>query len=167
MGLRYESLADMPQNMRNRVAGHLAAKEAAAKKNKYRNQPTNVGVIRFDSKKEADRYLVLMDAIKGGVIYDLRLQQNFTLQEAYTTADGQRVRSIVYQADFTYRIRWPWYRVPTSCAVGDLQYWSHCAQKSGEGALVVEDVKSTATRTRVYVNKKKMMANLGHIIREV
>lgn len=165
-GLHFDSLADLPLKIRGQVAGQIVT-QGKEKKAKYHNEPVTVKGIRFDSKKEANRYLQLKDAVREGVIYDLRLQQNFTLQEAYTTADGQRVRSIVYQADFTYRIRWPWHGVPTSCAVGDLQYWSHCARQSGAGALVVEDVKSTATRTRVYVNKKKMMANLGHIIREV
>ena len=33
--------------------------------------------------------------------------------------------------------------------------------------MVVEDVKSRATKTGEYMMKRKMMADLGHIIREV
>ncbi len=32
----------------------------------------------------------------------MRLQQDFTLQEAYTTPDGRRIRAIRYCADFCY-----------------------------------------------------------------
>ena len=56
---------------------------------------------------------------------------DFTLQEAYTDAEGRRVRAIRYKADFTYRER--------------------------DRGLVVEDVKSRPTRTKEYSMKKKML----------
>ena len=69
----------------------------------------------------------------------------FTLQAAYTTPDGERVRAIRYLADFTY------YR-----------------DTGGSWEYVVEDVKSKPTRTRVYLMKKKMMADrLGLDITEI
>ena len=123
--------------------------------------------IRFDSKKEANRYLQLKDAVREGTIYDLRLQRNFTLQEAYTTPDGERVRAIVYQADFTYRVRWPWYSMPTGIFISDMEYWSAAAEKAGDGVEIIEDVKTRPTRTQLYINKYKMMADRGHQIREV
>ena len=110
---------------------------------KYHNSPTErvtpAGTaIRFDSQREANRYDNLMAWQKTGGIKDLRLQVDFTLQEAYTDTEGRRVRAIRYRADFTYYLR----------LMGrDGVAW----------ALVVEDVKSRATRTKDYLLKRKLM----------
>ena len=165
-GLYFDSPADLPPKIRAQVAGQIVA-QGKEKKAKYHNEPVTVKGIRFDSKKEANRYLQLKDAVWEGAIYDLRLQRNFTLQEAYTTPDGERVRAIVYQADFTYRARWPWYSMPTGISVSDMEYWSAAAEKAGGEVEIIEDVKSRPTRTQVYINKYKMMADRGHQIREV
>ena len=124
--------------------------EAREKKNKYHSQkdqrPTASGAsVRFDSRKEARRYDVLMARLRAGEIKDLRLQQQFTLQEAYTTPEGARVRAIRYQADFAYLER-------RAGKNGDYVWIS-----------VVEDVKSRATKTRVYEIKKKLMQERYHI----
>ena len=119
------------------------AKEAerAAAERKYRNRPDCRGALRFDSRKEARRYDELAALERAGAISDLRMQPQFTLREAYTTGEGIRVRAIRYQADFSY--------------------WQ-------DGELVVEDVKSRATRTRVYEIKKKLLQDrYGIAIREV
>lgn len=168
-GLRYESLADLPPGMRQLVAGKVMAKAAVTapvagdKKAKYRNEPVRVNGIRFASKKEARRYLQLMDALREGVVSDLRLQQDFTLQEAYTTPEGQRVRAIRYQADFTYRIEWDGTGVPQGVSFADLTCWSQL----GRGSTLVEDTKSRPTKTPQYRLKYKLMADKGFIIREV
>lgn len=168
-GLHYESIADLPPGMRRQVAGKVMGKAAAAGnvagrgKMKFRNEPVNVHGIRFASKKEARRFLQLMDAFREGVISDLRLQQDFTLQEAYTTPEGQRIRAIRYQADFTYRIDWAGDYVPTGISFADLEYW----RKLSQGARVVEDTKSKPTKTPQYRLKYKLMADKGYIIREV
>ncbi len=115
-------------------------------KNKYHNQKdqrtTAGGIsIRFDSKKEARRFDDLCAMLHAGEIRNLKLQPQFTLQEAYTTTEGVRVWAIRYQADFSYR---------------------------QDGRLVVEDVKSRATKTRVYEMKKKLMREkFGIEIQEV
>ena len=113
-----------------------AAVQDPGKVNKYRNTPTtrvtpSGAVLHFDSQKEARRYDFLIERVRRGEIGDLRLQVDFTLQEAYTDAEGRRVRAIRYKADFTYRER--------------------------DGGLVVEDVKSRPTRTKEYSIKKKML----------
>ena len=78
---------------------------------------------------------------RAGEIEDLRLQVDFTLQEAYTDCNGKRVRAIRYKADFSYR---------------------------ENGKLTVEDVKSRATKTSTYMIKKKMMKErFGIDIQEV
>ena len=174
-GLRYESLSEMPARMRQLAADKLVAGRTvvvsqktqgmaagAQKTPKFKNKKTIVNGIAFASKKEAYRYEILMDAVREGVISDLRLQQNFTLQEGYTTAEGERIQAIIYQADFVYTVIWHGEFIPTTVPFADLEYWR---QHSGE--RVIEDVKSSATRTRVYINKYKMMAERGHLIREV
>ena len=99
--------------------------------------------IAFDSEREARRFGELRMLLRCGQIRDLRLQVNFTLQEGYTTADGERVRPIVYRADFTYR------------------------ERTGDGwRPVVEDAKGV--RTKEYNMKRKMMLEkFGVKIREV
>lgn len=134
--MRFNSLADVPENIRDKVGKKMIAQEKS--KVKYRNQPTTVNGIKFDSKKEAERYMVLMSELKSGAITDLRLQEEFTIQPAYTTTEGARVRAIRYFADFTYM---------------------------RNGVKVVEDVKGI--RTRVYAMKKKLLADRGIEIQEV
>lgn len=111
------------------------------KKSKYGNIKTQIGGITFDSRKEAGRYAELMAMQRAGKIRDLHLQQDFTLQEAFTEPTGSRIRAIRYKCDFTY---------------------------IEDGKLVVEDVKSRATKTAVYAMKKKMMQQkFGIEIKEV
>ena len=115
----------------------LRRRRAGSRKvNKYRNTPTTrvtpPGLSSFDSQKEARRYDFLIERERRGEIRDLRLQVDFTLQEAYTDTEGRRVRAIRYRADFTY-------------------------YEGTQGRQVVEDVKSRPTRTREYAMKKKML----------
>ena len=126
----------MKQQKRRGPVPPAAAVQNTGRVAKYRNTPTervtaSGAVLRFDSKKEARRYDHLTIRQKAGEIHDLRLQVDFTLQEAYTDQEGRRVRAIRYRADFTYRER--------------------------DGRLVVEDVKSKPTRTREYLIKRKLM----------
>ena len=103
-------------------------------RNKYGAQKTEVNGIRFDSKKEARRYEQLMMLLQAGKIRDLKLQHDFTLQEAYTDIYGKRWRAIRFRADFSYEER----------------------GEDGTWQKIVEDVKSKATKTRVYAIKKKL-----------
>ena len=129
-----------------------AAVQNPEKVNKYRNTPTtrvtpSGAVLRFDSQKEARRYDFLIERERRGEIRDLRLQVDFTLQEAYTDTEGRRVRAIRYRADFTY------------CEPPErgshAAYWAEIA--GVPWVQVVEDVKSRATRTREYAVKKKLL----------
>lgn len=165
-GLCFESLADLPPKMRQQAAVKLVNAAHVAGK-KYHNQPTTVDGITFDSKKEAMRFATLKDAVLEGAITDLRLQHTFTLQEAFTTPDGERHRAITYKADFTYRVCLPLYHVPCCCGADDLKFWHEVADTCGPGTMVIEDVKSAGTRTDKYRIKKKLMAEKGYRIREV
>lgn len=115
----------------------------AKRTNKYGNHKTVVNDIKFDSKKEAERYQVLMQKLEVGEISDLKCQHSFTLQEAFISPlTGERVQAIKYLADFTYR--------------------------DSDKNMVIEDVKSAITRENaVYKLKKKMMIDKGYVITEV
>ena len=123
-----------------------------AKTPKYRNKRTprtmpNGKTILFDSSGEAKRYDELSLLLRAGKIDDLRLQENFTLQEAYTTAEGDRIKAIIYTADFTY--------------------WE-LDETGARTVRVVEDFKSNPTRTKTYLMKRKMLRDrFGIAIREV
>lgn len=126
------------------------ADDGSGKPAKYHNKPTervtdSGAVLRFDSQKEARRYDELAVLERAGKIRELRLQVDFTLQEAYTDSEGSRVRAIRYRADFSYKKR------PA--------YWTGYERQCPDDGwiLVVEDVKSRATRTKEYVMKRKLM----------
>ena len=167
-GLVFSSINDLPPSIRQQVAGKLLetvkGKKAAIGKNaKYHNVKVVADTIKFDSQKEYRRFLILMEAVRFGAIYDLRLQQNFTLVEGFTKPDGERIRPVVYKADFVYRVNDVAGASPLVVDIDDYMYWSTL----GKGTLVIEDVKSQGTRTRAYINKYKMMAEKGYAIREV
>ena len=129
--------------------GREQASKAMDNPKKYHNRkctvtiPGSVKQITFDSVKEARRFGELELMKNTGKIRDLRLQVNFTLQEGFTTAAGERVRPIVYRADFVYQ------------------------EPSPTGwRTIVEDVKGV--RTKEYSMKRKMMLEkFGVDIREV
>lgn len=153
MGLDSGDLMLLSPKMREQIyrkLGEANGKKLAAKAgaNKYGAKKTerviNGNVIGFDSLHEAERFDRLYLLLKGGAIRDLRLQVNFTLQEGYTTAEGERVRPIVYRADFTY-------------------------YDGRTGEYIVEDAKSVATgRDKTYRLKRKMMMDrFGINVKEV
>lgn len=155
MGVSIESLSPWAQRQALQKLTAAEAQKKAARESKYHNQQDERAVgsgasIRFDSKKEARRFDELMAMLRAGRVRGLKLQPQFTLQEAYTTVEGVRVRAIRYQADFSYELA-----VERS---GDETGW----------VPVVEDVKSRATKTRVYAMKKKLMQErFGIDIQEV
>ena len=168
MGMRIDSIADLPAGLREQAAGKIIETQKK-KQPKYHNQQVLVQGVKFDSKKEGRRFEILLSAMELGLIRDIRLQQDYTLQEGYTTIDGERIRAIRYRADFVYtmddlcavRVAAPdtqW--IPTE----DLAYWRTLAP----GETVVEDTKSPGTRTAVYKLKRKLMQErYGISIREV
>ncbi len=95
---------------------------------KYNAKKTVVDGIKFDSRKEAERYKELKALERVGKIDMLELQPRFELQESFKHK-GKTIRKIEYVADFLYR---------------DLSTLE----------LVVEDVKGV--KTDVYKIKKKL-----------
>ena len=123
---------------------------------KYHNNPAVRGSIRFDSQKEAARYDELIILLKTGKIRSLKLQPEYTLQEAFTTPDGTRVQAIKYRADFSYDIL-RHNRYEDYDGVEWIDEWEP----------VIEEVKYRATKTQVYQMKRKMMMEKGYQITEV
>lgn len=97
---------------------------------KYHNKKTTVNGITFDSKLEAARYSELLVLERGGFISALSCQPKFMLQDGFEY-DGKKERAIYY--------------------IGDFQYLDNDTDK-----WVIEDVKSPATRTAVYLVKRKL-----------
>ncbi len=93
---------------------------------KYNSKTVEVSGIRFDSKKEARRYLELKTLERAGEIANLELQPEYELQPKFKK-NGVTYRPIKYRADFKYE---------------------------DHGETVVEDVKGM--KTDVYKIKKKM-----------
>lgn len=137
------------------------------KASKYHNSPTervtqSGAVLHFDSQKEARRYDHLAALERAGQIRDLRLQVDFTLQEAYTDTEGRRWRAIRYRADFTYQEA-----VKRLVQDGPEHSVVRFSEKT-DWVLVVEDVKSRPTRTKEYLLKRKLLKDkLGIDITEV
>lgn len=115
---------------------------AAKKPAKYRNTKCEHNGIKFDSQRERSHWFHLIQQQAGGLISDLRLQVPFVLTERKQRDDGTWERKSTYVADFTY-IR--------------------------DGKLVVEDVKSEATRkNRTYIQKRKQMLDKhGITVKEI
>lgn len=97
-------------------------------RSKYKARKTVVDGITFDSRREADRYIVLKSMEEDGAIENLRRQVRYELVPAFDV-DGKHYRPIFYVADFAYR---------------------------ENGKEVVEDVKGM--RTDVYRLKSKLFA---------
>lgn len=108
------------------------SEQKTVKQAKYRSEKTKVGTKTFDSRKEANRYLVLRKAQEEGKIEGLECQKEFLLQEGFRDNQGNWQRPIVYICDFFYK---------------DI----------ASGRWIVEDVKSIITRKlEVYRIKRKL-----------
>ena len=113
------------------------------KGNKYKNEKVEFDGIKFDSKRERDRYMVLKDAERRGVISELKCQPTFELIPAQYHEEAKQLKTKVKmvkrcdQLAITYK--------------GDFQYMK-------DGNLVVEDCKiSKYLIPKEYVLKEKMM----------
>lgn len=106
-----------------------AFKDMVKKPNKFHAQKTVIDGVVYDSKKEGKRAIELEYLQRAGKIKNLERQKRFILQEEYINNEGQKIRPISYLADYYYE---------------------------ENGQKIVEDVKSPATRTQVYMLKKKL-----------
>lgn len=126
------------------MAETITAKEYRKLKHKplkYRNKPIIYDNQKFDSIKEKDRYLFLKTLETVGEIKNLRRQVKYIL-----LPKTKEQRETCYYADYVYAER----------------------NGNGEWKDIVEDVKSSATKTQLFKLKKKLMKAKHNItIREV
>ena len=100
--------------------------------NKYHNKKVIYNGIKFDSKKEKDRYITLKRLEKVGIIKELELQPKFLLLDTIHYK-GKTYPKTYYKADFKYF-------------------------DNEKGKYIVEDVKSPITaKDKVYRLKIKML----------
>lgn len=97
--------------------------------NKYRNVKTEIDGIKFDSKGEGIRWCELQMLQRAGKIAELKRQVPFILIDSFFGQDGKTVKATKIVVDFGY---------------------------TENGKSVVEDFKSPATRTRLFLMKKKL-----------
>ena len=108
------------------------------KSNKYHNTKVIYNGIKFDSKKERDRYITLKQLEKAGIIKELELQPKFLLLDTIHYK-GKTYPKTYYKADFKY--------------------------KTKDGVEIIEDVKSKITaKDKVYRLKIKMLLTKYHDI---
>lgn len=69
--------------------------------NKYHNTKVIYNGIKFDSKKERDRYITLKQLEKAGIIKELELQPKFLLLDTIHYK-GKTYPKTYYKADFKY-----------------------------------------------------------------
>jgi hypothetical protein len=127
MVLRLNSLADLHSG-------------SPSKPRKYRNNPTVLDGVKFDSKAEARRYAELQLLLRAGQIRNLRRQVRFELLPSVRLHGAQRATpALTYVCDFAY--------------------------EEG-GREVIEDVKGAVTK-EYRIKRHLMKALLGLDIREL
>ena len=129
MSIRKNFFTQMSAREYREVMGLNTPRQTPKQENKFHAKKTELDGVLFDSKHEAGTYKKLKSLADAGIIQNLQLQQKFELQPGFKTKQGQTIRPICYVSDFTYE---------------------------KEGQMYVVDSKSPATRTPVYLVKKKL-----------
>ncbi len=109
---------------------------------KYKSRGVMLAGLKFDSQKEARRYIELKEMQDAGEITELRLQVPFELIPTQRTGEKTE-RATKYVADFTYKVN---------------------------GELVVEDVKGYrkgAAYNLFTIKRKLMLYRYGIAVQEV
>ena len=105
---------------------------------KYHNKKVTFRGELFDSIKERDYYILLLDRQKRGEIKEIKRQVPYTIVPDFTDSSGNKHKALTYIADFVY---------------------------TDSSGLHIVDTKGY--RTEVYKIKKKLLAYKGIIIEEV
>lgn len=94
-----------------------------------RSTKVTIDGIKFDSKAEARRYQELCLLQAAGMIDNLTCHPQYLLLPAFQDNEGNKIRAMHYTADFTYL---------------------------ENGKVIVEDVKTDASRTQAYALRVKL-----------
>lgn len=114
-----------PDQMAQRLAEGIAKTAYVAELAMDRKaRSTKVRRLCFPSDRAAERYRMLRDAVREGVISDLRCE----------TCNGQ-------VCAFVYRLQWAGEFLPHTLPVRDLLTWAELARERGKGAQVIEQIK--------------------------
>lgn len=118
------------------------------KKSKFKSETVTIDKIKFDSKKESQRYMELRMLAKANIIKDLKWQVPFELKIRKFEVNG-----VLIDIGYWFMNRY----------IADFTYYDQ------NGNYVVEDVKSEVTRNlRPYKMKKKLLKLIYKIeIKEV
>ena len=126
-----------------RTAVWRADKKSRKRGNKYGAKKTTVYGHTFDSKREAEYYLELLDLKRRGEVVSITLQPSFELLAGFVDNMGKKQRPIKYTADFMVAYE--------------------------DGRIEIVEVKGV--RTRDYILRKKLllhkMLGTGLMFREV
>ena len=86
-----------------RTAVWRADKKSRKRGNKYGAKKTTVYGHTFDSKREAEYYLELLDLKRRGEVVSITLQPSFELLAGFVDNMGKKQRPITYTPDFLVR----------------------------------------------------------------
>ena len=144
--MQIDDISKLPERYQKQIMAKIAERERGKptpaerpKTGKYRNVKTEENGIKFDSKKEANRYSELLLLERAGAITNLELQVPFELIPNQKINGKVVERACKYVADFCY---------------------------IENGQRVVEDTKGF--RTAEYIIKRKLMLYVHGIrIKEV
>ncbi len=127
------------------VTRHALKQQRATQPSKYHNVKITIDGQAFDSKREADRWIVLKASEKTGAIRHLQRQVSFPLYAAVlNTSVPANAQIAIYIADFVYE------------ELAGPDHWER----------VIEDAKGM--KTQIYRLKKKwLFFQQGITIREV
>lgn len=101
--LNPELFGEQPITSHGQLNQAVADDAKRERRNKFGNIITAIGDEKFDSKSEADRWMVLRAKQEAGEIKGLMRQVKINLMEGFTYK-GQKIRGIDYTADFVYTI---------------------------------------------------------------
>lgn len=118
-------------------------------KTKYGNKKVEYDGLKFDSKKEMQRYIVLKKAEQDGIISNLRMQVRYELIPAVKQTYIKYLKTKDKECEKTIQLP-----ITYTC---DFQYIK-------DGVLVIEDVKASPKMLpKEFVLKEKMMFALKNL----
>lgn len=119
------------------------------KKTKYKNTKVEYGGLKFDSKKEMQRYIVLKKAEEAGLISNLKTQVRYELIPAVKETYIKHLKTKDKECERTLQLP-----ITYTC---DFQYIK-------DGEIVIEDVKASPKMLpKEFVLKEKMMLALKNL----
>lgn len=114
------------------------------KGSKYNNKKVEYDGLKFDSKKEMQRYIVLKKAEEDGLISDLKLQPKYELIPAVKEMVTKQLKTKTKEVERTIQL-------PITYSA-DFSYYK-------DGVYVVEDVKASpnfASLDKAFLIKEKL-----------